>query len=58
MKWTDLMTLEDSTVRKLLQAEYGDIIQEGLSSLDKCLAIDQEHEDAMLYLVLREWRRR
>ncbi len=52
MKPSDRRPLDDSAVRKQLHAQYADIVQEGLSNLEKCLAIDHENEDAMSYVNL------
>ena len=52
MEWTEHGPLKDVTVRAELKAKYLDVIEDGISNLTKCLAIDHEQEDAMTYLNL------
>jgi tetratricopeptide (TPR) repeat protein len=56
MKQEDPGPIKDKKVKEELKAQYGPVIEAGLRSLDKCLQIDPEYDDAMAYenLLIRE----
>ncbi len=56
MKQEDPGPIKDKKVKEELKAKYGPIIESGLQSLDKALAINPEYDDAMAYenLLVRE----
>jgi tetratricopeptide (TPR) repeat protein len=52
MKPDDPGPIKDPKMREQLKAKYGNLIEEGINNLKKCLSIDKENEDAMSYLNL------
>lgn len=44
--------LPDANARQRLNAEYGQLIADGIANLDKALAIDPQYDDAMAYMNL------
>ena len=56
MKQEDPGPIKDKKVKDELKAKFGPVIDYGLQSLDKCLQIDPEYDDAMAYenLLIRE----
>src|SRR5579859_3872289 len=56
MKQEDPGPITDKKVKEELKAKYGPVIDAGLASLDKCLQINPEYDDAMAYenLLVRE----
>ncbi len=56
MKQEDPGPIKDKKVKEELKAKYGQVIESGLQSLDKCLQINDQYEDAMAYenLLIRE----
>ena len=42
----------DGDVRRRLEAEYGQVLEDGIANLNKALAIDPEYDDAMAYMNL------
>jgi Tfp pilus assembly protein PilF len=56
MKLEDPGPIKDKKVKAELKEKYGQVIDDGLKSLDKALEIDPEYDDAMAYenLLIRE----
>jgi len=56
MKQENPGPIKDKKVKEELKAKYGPVIDAGLASLDKCLQINPEYDDAMAYenLLVRE----
>lgn len=56
MKQEDPGPIKDKKVKEELKAQFGPVIDAGLQSLDRCLQIDPEYDDAMAYenLLIRE----
>jgi Tfp pilus assembly protein PilF len=56
MKQDDPGPIKDKKVKEELKAKYGQVIDDGLKSLDRCLQINPQYEDAMAYenLLIRE----
>lgn len=56
MKQEDPGPIKDKKVKEELKTKFGPVIDYGLQSLDKCLQIDPEYDDAMAYenLLIRE----
>lgn len=52
MKPEDPGPVKDKKVREQLRAELLDVVNNGISSLDKALQVDAEYDDAMAYLNL------
>ena len=52
MKPEDPGPLKDKKVREQLRAEYGPLVNEGISNLEKALEVDPLYDDAMAYLNL------
>jgi hypothetical protein len=52
MASTESGPIKDTKVRAELKEKYGQSIDVGISNLTKCLAIDNENEDAMTYMNL------
>jgi tetratricopeptide (TPR) repeat protein len=52
MKPEDLGPIKDKKVREELKAEYGQVVEDGISNLRKAIEVDKEYEDAMAYLNL------
>ena len=52
MKPEDPGPLKDKKVREQLRTEYGPLVNEGISDLEKALEIDPLYDDAMAYLNL------
>ena len=56
MKQEDPGPIKDKKIREELKAKYDAVVDDGLKSLDKALALDPEYDDAMAYenLLVRE----
>lgn len=56
MRPEDPGPLRDAAVRENLQAQYGQVIEDGISNLQKAMQIDPMYDDAMAYmnLLIRE----
>ncbi|BDC51136.1 hypothetical protein F183_A34520 [Bryobacterales bacterium F-183] len=52
MKPEDPGPLKDKKVREELKAQYGQLVEDGISNLRKALEADPEYDDAMAYLNL------
>lgn len=52
MKPEDPGPLKDKKVREELKAQYGQVVEDGISNLRKALEADPEYDDAMAYLNL------
>ncbi len=52
MSATDPGPITDRTVRASLQSQYWKIIEDGLMNLKRCLEVDPNNDDAMVYLYL------
>jgi tetratricopeptide (TPR) repeat protein len=52
MKPEDPGPLKDKKVREELKAQYGQLVEDGISNLRKAIEVDKEYEDAMAYLNL------
>jgi tetratricopeptide (TPR) repeat protein len=57
MKQEDPGPIKDKKIREELKSKYDPVLDDGLKSLDKCLQIDPEYDDAMAYENLL-WRER
>jgi tetratricopeptide (TPR) repeat protein len=56
MKQEDPGPIKDKAVKEELKAKYGQVIDDGLKALDRCLQINPDYDDAMAYqnLLIRE----
>jgi TonB family protein len=56
MKQEDPGPIRDASIRQELKAEWGQVLQDGLTALDRALAINRNYDDAMAYenLLVRE----
>jgi tetratricopeptide (TPR) repeat protein len=52
MKPEDPGPLKDKKVREELKAQFGQVVEDGISNLRKAIEVDKEYEDAMAYLNL------
>jgi len=52
MRPDDPGPITDDAVRRELRVNYLPVVEEGIENLDKALALDAEHDDAMAYLNL------
>ncbi len=52
MKPEDPGPLKDKKVREELKGQFGQVVEDGISSLRKAIEVDKEYEDAMAYLNL------
>jgi tetratricopeptide (TPR) repeat protein len=56
MKQEDPGPIKDKAIKEELKTKYGQVIDEGLKALDRCLQINPDYDDAMAYqnLLIRE----
>lgn len=52
MKPEDVGPLKDKKIREQLRAEYGPLVNDGITKLEKALEVDPLYDDAMAYLNL------